>query len=176
MEARMDARNTSRTIPWYRQKWPWLLMLPPAAAVVGGFITLWLAIKTWDGLVVDDYYKEGLAIRKTMDRSLKAGELGLTAYVSIDAERLRLRFDEERAKARPPFLVVTLTHPTRAGMDQVVRLVRDEGRYVAPIAPLNAGRWLVQIEDESREWRLNGTVHVPTESEVKIEPFVPAAD
>ena len=105
MEARMDARNTSRTIPWYRQKWPWLLMLPPAAAVVGGFITLWLAIKTWDGLVVDDYYKEGLAIRKTMDRSLKAGELGLTAYVSIDAERLRLRFDEERAKARPPFLV-----------------------------------------------------------------------
>ena len=22
--------------PWYRQLWPWLLMLPPAAAVIGG--------------------------------------------------------------------------------------------------------------------------------------------
>lgn len=151
-------------------------MLPPAAAVVGGFITLWLAIKTWDGLVVDDYYKEGLAIRKTMDRSLKAGELGLVAYVSLDAERLRLHFDETSAKTKPPFLIVTLSHPTRAGMDQVVHLVRDEGRYVAPIAPLMPGRWLVQIEDESREWRLNGAVHVPTESEVKIVPFVPTED
>jgi hypothetical protein len=126
--------------------------------------------------VVDDYYKEGLAIRKTMDRSLKAGELGLVAYVSLDAERLRLHFDEASAKTKPPFLIVTLSHPTRGGMDQVVHLVRDEGRYVAPIAPLTPGRWLVQIEDESREWRLNGTVHVPTESEVKIVPFVPTED
>ncbi|MFC4486802.1 FixH family protein [Tepidiphilus baoligensis] len=176
MEARISSRNSSQTLPWYRQKWPWLLMLPPAVAVVAGFATLWIAIATWDGLVTDDYYKEGLAIRQTLDRSLKAGELGLVAYVGMDAERLWLRFDEERAKARPPFLVVTLTHPTRSGMDQVVRLVRDQGRYVAPIQPINAGRWLVQIEDESREWRLNGTVYVPTESEVRIEPFVPAAD
>ena len=26
--------------PWYREPWPWLLMLGPAVVVVAGFITL----------------------------------------------------------------------------------------------------------------------------------------
>ena len=29
--------------PWHKQLWPWLIMLPPFAAVVGGVITLILA-------------------------------------------------------------------------------------------------------------------------------------
>jgi hypothetical protein len=29
--------------PWYKQLWPWLIMLPPFAAVVGGIVTLILA-------------------------------------------------------------------------------------------------------------------------------------
>jgi hypothetical protein len=41
-------------VPWYRQLWPWLLMLPPAAAVFGGFLTLYLALATPDPLVRDD--------------------------------------------------------------------------------------------------------------------------
>ena len=29
--------------PWYKQLWPWLIMLPPLAAVIGGVVTLILA-------------------------------------------------------------------------------------------------------------------------------------
>lgn len=43
------------TDPWYRQKWPWLVMAPPMAAVVGGIAMLWIAIATNDGLVTTDY-------------------------------------------------------------------------------------------------------------------------
>jgi hypothetical protein len=32
-----------RGVPWYRQLWPWLVMLPPLAAVLGGIVTLVLA-------------------------------------------------------------------------------------------------------------------------------------
>ena len=39
-------------------------MIAPAAAVVGGAVMLWLALTTYDGLVSDDYYKEGLAINQ----------------------------------------------------------------------------------------------------------------
>ena len=31
------------TKPWYRHLWPWLLMLPPLASVIGGIVTLILA-------------------------------------------------------------------------------------------------------------------------------------
>ena len=48
--------------PWYREPWVWLMIALPASAVVGGIITIYLAVSTSDGLVVDDYYKRGKAI------------------------------------------------------------------------------------------------------------------
>jgi len=41
-------------LPWYRQFWPWFIIALPAAAVIAGFFTLWLAISRPDYLVVDD--------------------------------------------------------------------------------------------------------------------------
>ena len=37
--------------PWYRHVWPWLLIVPPAAAVIGGCFVLYLAIPiaSWVG-------------------------------------------------------------------------------------------------------------------------------
>ncbi len=46
-------------MPWYRQPWPWLLMLPPAAAVIGGALTLYLAITRPDALVRPDCHRDG---------------------------------------------------------------------------------------------------------------------
>ena len=54
--------------PWYREPWPWILMAGPAVVVVAGFFTLWLAVSTSDGLVVEDYYKQGLAINRVFAR------------------------------------------------------------------------------------------------------------
>ena len=48
--------------PWYRQLWPWLLMLPPAAAVIGGGITLYLAITRPDVLIRKDCVKDGVTM------------------------------------------------------------------------------------------------------------------
>jgi hypothetical protein len=53
-EATMSRSPAPVVRPWYRQLWPWLLMLPPAAAVVGGFLTLYLALATPDPLVRRD--------------------------------------------------------------------------------------------------------------------------
>jgi hypothetical protein len=40
--------------PWYRQFWPWFLILIPSLAVIGGFVTLWLALSHPETLVVDE--------------------------------------------------------------------------------------------------------------------------
>jgi hypothetical protein len=53
----------SETRPWYRQLWPWLLMLPPALAVVGGGITLYLAVTRPDVLIRKDCVKDGVTMR-----------------------------------------------------------------------------------------------------------------
>ena len=49
--------------PWYRQLWPWLLMVPPAAAVIGGALTLYLAVTRPDILVRQDCVQDGVTLR-----------------------------------------------------------------------------------------------------------------
>jgi hypothetical protein len=56
----MDSRSSR---PWYRQLWPWLLMLPPAMAVIGGAITLYLALSRPDALVRQDCVRDGVTMR-----------------------------------------------------------------------------------------------------------------
>jgi hypothetical protein len=40
--------------PWYREPWPWVAIGIPAAAVIMGMTTLYLALANPDYLVVDD--------------------------------------------------------------------------------------------------------------------------
>lgn len=167
----MSSANMHKTVePWYRQGWPWFLIAIPAVAVVAGMITLWLAVSTWDGLVVDDYYQEGKAIEKTIARSQRAAELGLMADVRLRAEEVTLDLSSAANAPLPPTVVLTISHPTRGGMDQVVVLKRRDGVFVAPLAPLSAGRWLLQVEDESRGWRMNGSANVPADAVIRIVP------
>jgi hypothetical protein len=55
----MDAAATK---PWYRHYWPWLLAVPPAAAVVGGLFTLYLAVSRPDALVRKDCFRDGVTM------------------------------------------------------------------------------------------------------------------
>lgn len=157
--------------PWYKQGWPWFLMAFPAIAVVAGFITLWLAIRSWDGLVVDDYYQEGKMIEQAIGRTVRARELGLLADLKVGAETIEVDLSRGAGAAEPPTLVVTIAHPTQGGHDQKLLLKKTvTGSFAASLAPLTAGRWLVVVEDESRTWRLAGEMHVPDQIQVRIEP------
>jgi hypothetical protein len=145
-------------------------MLFPALAVVAGVITLVIAVRTFDGMVVDDYYKEGRAIVQAIERTDHARELGLKASVRIADERLRLELSATDAVSLPETVLLTIAHPTRDGHDQVLRLSGPGGIFEAAIAPLSAGRWLFQIEDaDGRSWKLNGAARLPAEAAFAID-------
>jgi uncharacterized protein len=78
---------------WYREPWPWLVMAPPAVAVVAGLATVWIAVANADGLVVEDYYRQGLAINKVIAREERARALGLSARVELGGGMLRVRLE-----------------------------------------------------------------------------------
>jgi hypothetical protein len=50
--------------PWYKEPWPWVIISIPAAAVIMGFVTLYLALANPDHLVVKD--EEYRAIRSEL--------------------------------------------------------------------------------------------------------------
>ncbi len=45
---------SSQQRPWYKEPWPWVAIAIPGAAVIMGFITLYLALSNPDYLVVED--------------------------------------------------------------------------------------------------------------------------
>ncbi len=156
MPAAVVPRPAPRAAPWYRQRWPWLLMLGPGIVVVAGFVTLWLAVASDDGLVVDDYYKRGLEINRTLARTDRAAALGMAATVDVDATgnaRVNLTARAKETASSPTTLRLFVTHPTRAGFDHRGELViGPDGTYVGKIDPVAPGRWLVTVETD--EWRL----------------------
>lgn len=142
--------------PWYRQRWPWLLMLGPAIVVVAGIATAVIALETDDGLVADDYYKRGLAINQTIERAARTAALGLAATVDVapdGAVVVVLESASTAPEAHPAALRFRLAHPTRAGEDRAATLVPTApGRYAGRVTPVRPGRWRVIVETDG--WRL----------------------
>jgi uncharacterized protein len=148
--------------PWYREPWPWILMSGPALVVVAGFVTLSFAMIGQDGLVVDDYYKQGKAINQSLRRDLVAQQLALRAWVDIDQARDRVEIDlaSEGSALTDSRLKLTFVHATRSGLDRYIALRREGGRYVGALPALPVGKWHVLLEDAAKQWRLQHEIIV----------------
>ena len=165
----LSMNNTSNQ-PWYRHRWPWLLMLGPVAVLVAGFITMWISFTGADALVVDDYYKQGKAINQDLRRDRVAAELGLAASLRYDAATGRLLGRVQGLREAVP-LTVLLVHPTVPQKDIRLTAVPDaNGAFALPLAMLERANWLVQIEDGQRQWRLHGEWLWPQNKNVDIRP------
>ncbi len=153
--------NTLPLQPWYRHRWPWLLMIGPACAVLGGVATFWLALISDDGLVAEDYYKQGMAINRTLLRERAAQQLGLHATVQIVEDRVKVALVSDRGATLPPALRLRVVHPTRAMSDAKVELHRDaRGAYtgIATGAVGKPGSRTLILEDAGQTWRLTGAL------------------
>jgi uncharacterized protein len=153
--------------PWYREPWPWIIMTGPFIVIVAGVATAWLAIKSNDGLVTEDYYKKGLAINQTVEQSASAESLGLSAAIKVDSDRINIKMAARDPSFKsPPAINVTVLHPTRAGLDQSRTMALIEGSYSAAFQLPSAGHWLVVVSDDAKAWRLMGNVVLPSQSDI----------
>lgn len=155
--------------PWYREPWPWLLMIGPVVVVFAGIYTAWLAISTSDGLVTENYYQEGLRAGETVAKNARAAELGITAKLHLTGQAVTVRLTaKEPGFEIPARIELALSHPTRAGLDRKTILTRDGESHHGEIELPASGHWLVLIEDEHKNWRLMGSVLLPAAGEVIV--------
>ena len=160
--------------PWYQEPYVWLLILFPAAAVVGGLTTLYIAITSHDSLVVDDYYKQGLEINRTLERDQAAARHGLQATLQLDTELHQIHLYLTTTSSdyhRPAQITLNFRHHTRAGFDNIAILERiGDDLYQSVLPDLIKGKWDVELA--AQDWRLITVVTVPNEvKEFKIKPI-----
>ena len=143
--------------PWYRQFWPWFLILLPASVVVAALFTLYIANEGADDLVVDDYYKDGLAINRQLEKKQRSVDLGISAKLSFSSSHATAHMS---GPVTTPTLKLLLSHPLEADLDFSVDLTRiAPGIYQARLLGAIAPRWHWTLTSGQADgWRLDGDI------------------
>lgn len=141
--------------PWYREFWPWLLMLPPLFAVVGGVVMIWLAIGTPNALVVEDYARIEELTGEQFERDRQALRLGLTASLSHDPDTgsVELTLSGTDTSAFPDSLILSLRHIVEPAADIEVELLGSGSVFTGRLSA-GAERYHLELLPPDRSWRL----------------------
>ncbi len=174
--------DMSLKLPWYRQPLVWLVISIPLSAVLAGIVTIYLAVTTDDGLVVDDYYKQGLAINRQIERDQTATRLQLAADIEIDTANgfITVAFDKGRLPQYPLELTLGLRHATQQQRDNFIRLQHGiDNQYVGVVERdgqkgIRTGVWHVELshakDSGGDAWRLSRRVWLEGFTRVQLLP------
>ncbi len=166
----MITRRQSTPGDWKREPLVWLLIVIPFSAVVMGVVIITLAIQSWSGLVVDDYYKKGKQINRVLARDKFAYELGLAASFKLATDgSTEVLFDPGVSFIPGDKIVLELVHATLPGLDQRLVLQKHGTHLLRGKINLHgSGRWNLYLH--TRDWRLTGSLHYPQQPVAELLP------
>jgi len=143
--------------PWYRHRWPWIVMSGPAIVVVAGLWTAGVAARNSDALVTEDYYRQGIGINRVLATERNAASLGVVARFTFDGRAARIELPGSIAPAAS--LRLALTRPARALDDETVDLAQvAPGVYEGMLRSAPRGVTRIVLEDREQTWRLEGAM------------------
>jgi len=155
---------------WTREPLVWLLIAIPSSAVIMGAVMITLALQSFSGMVVDDYYRKGKQINLVLARDKLAYELGLAANFRVDGSgRVEIRFDPDATVIPGERIELRLVHATREGLDR--DLIFDNNRLhllAAELQLLGPGRWNIYLQ--TPDWRLTGSLQYPQNQRARLLP------
>jgi hypothetical protein len=159
----------TQTSPWYTHRWPWFLMIGPAAVLVAGSVATWLALGHPDAMVVDDYYKQGKAINQDLRRDRAASAMGLALQLRYEGGRLNGRIGSFGRPLAAPF-TIKLAHPTLPQRDLSLLVRPDaDGAFSVSLPVLEQTHWQLVVEGSARDWRLARSWDWPRQVALAIE-------
>jgi hypothetical protein len=156
--------STNESIPvWYKQFWPWFLIILPGTVVIASICTVILAFMRADTLVNDNYYKEGLAINKTFSDIHAAQRMNIEGVLIIQNNAVQLSLASEKPLADDT-LLLTFNHPFNKELDATITLSKEgHQKFTGTIPNLEAGKWYVTLQSSNTKssWRISSTQFLP---------------
>ncbi|WP_094752177.1 FixH family protein [Psychromonas sp. CD1] len=151
---------------WFKQFWPWFLIILPLCAVVAGIATFVIAIENKPDMVVDDYYTVGKAINVDLSLLREAQQRGITANIHQIKNVLRIDFTGLKKHSA---IRLSLYHPTLANRDLSSMLTADaQGRYHFESKDILKGKWQIRLEPFDLNWRLEKVIYFPS-NDIKLQ-------
>jgi uncharacterized protein len=154
--------------PWYKQFWPWFIIILPLCAVTASFSTLYIAINNSDSLVKDDYYKDGKAINMDLRKIKQAKHLGIKFLITKEGNSLVL--SQEGGPAYQAALSFELFHPTIEAKDFKLLATADANYHYRIQLPDDIkGNWEVKLESFDNQWRIQQRVNFSDQTEYWLQ-------
>lgn len=144
---------------WYKQFWPWFLIILPMCAVVASLTTFKIALDNSDSLVAEDYYKEGKAINMDLSKVKYAKQLGM--QFSLEQANNEILLTQHGGPTYNTALKVEFYHPTIAEKDFKLTATADaKGVYRITLPNAITGAWEVRLESFDGKWRIHQRVEL----------------
>lgn len=157
--------NVEQEKPWYKQFWPWFVIAIPLTSVITGTSLVIIASNTTDSMVVDDYYKDGLAINESLAKKQKAKELGIAASLSFADQRVIVEVSANTDIKDSLFL--DFQHATLETRDFSMALKQDaSGKYYSELNHDISGKWFINLHPYQKQWEVEKKVTLPSSHEV----------
>lgn len=170
-------------LPWYKHRWPWIIILMLGSAVTASLYTLYIASQGNDSLVLEtgDAAGTDVVTERNIAAQVAAMDRGLSANMIVDTNSgaISIVLTSGELAENPPTLELWISHPTFAERDErttVTTAMRDEsGRqtWAGVLLDIPVGKRYVVLSDGDA-WRLNGVWD--GEPVVRLTPAGPVAD
>ena len=176
--------NDGAAKPWYRQFWFWFVFSPLIYIVIMCSVTVTIALKGADDVIIDNYYKEGRMINQALEQDKHASELGLDADLTFDrvaGEVLLVIPDApEDIALMPKELLLMMGHPVKAEKDQLIVLTAmGSGRYRGELRAEPEYSWYLTLYPVSELaqrnqalWSLSGAIDFREAETTRLAPRV----
>jgi hypothetical protein len=155
---------------WYKQFWPWFLIIVPLTSMVLSFTMMNLAFTGEDSMVIDDYYKEGRAINLKIQKLQQAKVLNISTKAQVFSDYVEIIFisgEPENGEA----LILDFFHSTQKFKDFSVTLFRDaSGMYRAPLTEDVSGKWQLSLHPFNEDWKIQKVVSLPQKNSFDLKP------
>ncbi|MFT6989477.1 MAG: hypothetical protein ACJASL_001450 [Paraglaciecola sp.] len=155
---------------WYKQFWPWFLIIVPLTSMVLSFTMMNLAFTGKDSMVIDDYYKEGRVINLKIKKLQQAKILNISTKTQVFADYVEVIFisgEPESGEA----LILDFYHSTQKFKDFSVTVLRDaNGVYRAPLTEDMLGKWQLSLHPFNEDWKIQKVVSLPQTNPFDLKP------
>jgi uncharacterized protein len=170
--------------PWYRQFWFWFVFSPLIYIVIMCSVTVTIALKGADDVIIDNYYKEGRMINQALEQDKRAQELGLSGDLGFDRTTgevsLTIANPPTDVALMPEQLLLMMGHPVKAAKDQLITLTAiAPGKYRGELVSEPDYSWyltLYPINDialrKEAPWTLSGEINFRAAEKTLLAPRV----
>ncbi|AQT60137.1 FixH family protein [Cellvibrio sp. PSBB023] len=170
--------------PWYREFWFWFVFSPLIYIIIMCSITVTIALKGADDVIVDNYYKEGRMINQALEQDQRARDLGLSGDLRFDRTTgevaLSIANAPSDAGLMPDSLLLMMGHPVKEEKDQLIHLKAiGPGEYRGELLTKPEYSWYLTLYPignidlrKDAAWTLSGEIDFRLNEKTGLAPRV----